>query len=122
MIGKKNKVKNTGIMILISLMFLAFLLASYMGGKQQTPQEEGIVSEDEKIVLDVWHLWVGENDGNAIDFDKAVKAYEADHPGVEIRQDSTHNEAYKTKIKTALSANEAPDVFSLGEQALQNLL
>ncbi len=111
MTGKNEKVKNTRILIILSLMLLAFLVASCMGGNQQTRQEEGIDPADEKIVLDVWHLWVGENDGNAIGFDKAVKAYEADHPGVEIRQDSTHNEAYKTKIKTALSANEAPDVF-----------
>lgn len=66
---------------------------------------------DDKIVLDVWHLWITEDDGNAIAFNKALEAYEKVHPEVEIREDSTENEAYKTKIKTAFSVNEAPDVF-----------
>lgn len=30
---------------------------------------------------------------------------------VQIEAESTENEAYKTKIKTAIFANEAPDIF-----------
>ncbi len=68
-------------------------------------------SEEEKVTLEVWHLWTTESDGNAVSFNKALDEYRADHPNVTVNIDATENEAYKTKIKTAISANEAPDVF-----------
>ncbi|QUI25384.1 extracellular solute-binding protein [Vallitalea pronyensis] len=68
-------------------------------------------AKEEKVSLDVWHLWTIENDGNAVSFNRALEQYQAEHPNVTINIDATENEAYKTKIKTAISANEAPDVF-----------
>lgn len=65
----------------------------------------------EDITLNVWHLWTTESDANAVSFAKALEMYKADHPNVTVEIDATENEAYKTKIKTAISANEAPDVF-----------
>lgn len=67
--------------------------------------------EEEKITLNVWHLWTTDADANAKSFSKVLKTYEEEHPNVKIAIDATENEAYKTKIKTAMAANEAPDVF-----------
>ncbi|WP_105616754.1 extracellular solute-binding protein [Vallitalea okinawensis] len=84
------------------------------GNKAKTEDvsnSEGSSSTDEEITLDVWHLWTTESDGNAVSFAKALEMYKTEHPNVTINIDATENEAYKTKIKTAISANEAPDVF-----------
>lgn len=76
-----------------------------------TKAADTTATSDEPITLDVWNIWTTESDGNAISFAKALEMYKADHPNVTVQIDSTENEAYKTKIKTAISANEAPDVF-----------
>lgn len=68
-------------------------------------------SKDSNVTLNVWHLWTTESDGNAISFNKALKEYQEAHPNVTIKIDATENEAYKTKLKTAVQANEMPDVF-----------
>ncbi|MDF2614443.1 MAG: transporter substrate-binding protein [Clostridia bacterium] len=66
---------------------------------------------EEKVKLNVWHLWTTDADANAKSFMKVLEQYKAEHPNVEIEIDATENEAYKTKIKTAMAANEGPDVF-----------
>lgn len=100
--------KYNRIVVLILVMSIVLIGCNQ---EQGIPAVDSELKDDETIVLDVWHLWVGENDGNSMAFDDALEVYQAQHPNVEIRIDSTENEAYKTKIKTALSANEAPDVF-----------
>ncbi len=84
------------------------------GGKQETVSES--VSKDtakagDKIKLNVWHLWTTDADANARSFNKVLEKYKEEHPNVEIELDASENEAYKTKIKTAMAANEGPDVF-----------
>lgn len=81
------------------------------GANDTTTTTDSTATTDEEITLNVWHLWTTESDGNAVSFSKALEMYKKDHPNVTIEIDATENEAYKTKIKTAISANEAPDVF-----------
>ncbi|WP_069998997.1 extracellular solute-binding protein [Cellulosilyticum sp. I15G10I2] len=95
------------------------------GAKQEAPKEQtGKATEtssgnaaketpsaEEKIKLSVWHLWTTDADANAKSFMKVFEQYKAEHPNVEIEIDASENEAYKTKIKTAMAANEGPDVF-----------
>jgi len=90
------------------VVLLLVILVAGCGVERAVPEP---VNDEPEVVLDVWHLWLAENDGNAVAFGKALEAYRALHPEVQIRIDSTENEAYKTKKRTALSANEAPDVF-----------
>ena len=42
---------------------------------------------------------------------KAIAEFEASHPGVTIKFEAFANESYKTKIKSAIAANELPDIF-----------
>ena len=65
----------------------------------------------EKKTLNVWHLWTTETDANAKSFNIVLKQWQELHPDVEVVIDATENEAYKTKLKTAMAANEVPDVF-----------
>jgi len=66
---------------------------------------------EEKVKLNVWNLWTTDADANAKSFSIVLEQYKKEHPNVEIVVDATENEAYKTKLKTAMAANEGPDVF-----------
>ena len=70
----------------------------------------GAVAQEKKT-LSVWNLWTTESDANAKSFNIVLKQWQALHPDVDVVIDATENEAYKTKIKTAMAANEVPDVF-----------
>ncbi len=71
----------------------------------------GAAMAEGKKTLNVWHLWTTESDANAKSFNIVLKEWQALHPDVEVVIDATENEAYKTKLKTAMAANEVPDVF-----------
>ncbi|WP_139905438.1 extracellular solute-binding protein [Clostridium thermarum] len=64
----------------------------------------------EKITLKLWHIYTAQ-DANTEGFKAAIKDWNDANPNVQIEAEATENEAYKTKIKTAVSANEAPDIF-----------
>ena len=59
-------------------------------------------------------LWsiATESDSSHQAFVDGIAAFEAEHPGVKIEHVTTENEAYKTKIKAAMSSGEGlPDIF-----------
>ncbi len=104
--------------MLVGVMAIVVVGCGQNTDKKETTNEQGSnkgssqgSSTDEKITLNVWHLWTTDADANARSFNKALDLYKKEHPNVEILIDATENEAYKTKIKTAMAANEAPDVF-----------
>ncbi len=65
----------------------------------------------EKTKLTMWHIWTNQDDANAKSFNMVYPKWQEQNPNVEIEMDVTENEAFKTKIKTAIAANEAPDIF-----------
>lgn len=78
--------------------------------KEETKKEE--TKKAEKVNLKVWTLWTeGTEDTNKKAFYRVMENAKKDLPDITIEHDATENEAYKTKIKTAIAANEAPDVF-----------
>ncbi len=76
-----------------------------------TPTATAEPTPDTKKTLTVWHLWSTDSDANAKSFAKVLADWQALNPDVKVIIEATENEAYKTKIKTAINANEAPDVF-----------
>lgn len=66
---------------------------------------------EEEITLTLWSI-ATESDSSHQSFIDAIAAFEAANPGVKIAHDTTANEAYKTKIKAAMSSGEGlPDIF-----------
>ena len=63
------------------------------------------------IVLTLWDQSVGETDPTAKILPEVVAQWNKDHPNIQVQRNGTTGEQYKTKIKTALAANEAPDIF-----------
>ncbi len=67
---------------------------------------------DEPVELTFWHIWGAETDASYGAVKKVIADFEKEYPYIKIKQDTTENEAYKTKIKASAAANELPDVFS----------
>ncbi|MBQ8129210.1 MAG: extracellular solute-binding protein, partial [Clostridia bacterium] len=64
----------------------------------------------EPITLQLWSI-ATESDSSHQAFVDAIAAYEAEHPDIKIEHNATENEAYKTKIKAAMSSGEdLPDL------------
>lgn len=69
-------------------------------------------SEVKSANVRVWTLWTDPTkDSNAAYFYKVLESAKTDLANITLEHDATENESYKTKLKTAIAANEAPDVF-----------
>jgi raffinose/stachyose/melibiose transport system substrate-binding protein len=73
----------------------------------------GLVAEakPKTVTIKFWHLWTTPTEANKIAVDKVLAKFKKAYPRIKIDVDAVENETYKTKIKTAIAANEAPDVF-----------
>ncbi len=67
-------------------------------------------ADDENVTITIWHQSVADTDPVKIIIEDSVEAYHELHPNVTIEQDGVTGEQYKTKIKTAFAAGEAPDI------------
>lgn len=75
------------------------------------PEEKAKSETITPITLKLWHQWVQETDSSTNSLKSAVDEWNANNPYVQIQADGINGEQYKTKIKTALAAGEAPDIF-----------
>ncbi|MFP4444180.1 MAG: extracellular solute-binding protein [Spirochaetia bacterium] len=75
-------------------------------------QQDGDAADAEKEIT-IWTLWSDPQsiDANSRAWFKALDAAETEFPNVTFKHDSADPESYKTKIKTAVAANEVPDIF-----------
>lgn len=95
----------------ISSLLMVTLLAAGIAGCGSKPDVSTSGSPAaQKITLKLWDIYTA-NDSNTESFKAAIKDWNDANPNVQIEAEATENEAYKTKIKTAVSANEAPDIF-----------
>ena len=62
------------------------------------------------VVLVLWDIRT-ESDNSTPAVLDAIARFEADHPGVKIKHEPMSNDHYKTRIRTAMSANNEPDIF-----------
>jgi raffinose/stachyose/melibiose transport system substrate-binding protein len=63
------------------------------------------------VTLKIWHNWVSDTDANKRAFKKIVNNFCTANPNIKIEADGIENQSYKYKIKTAVAANEMPDLF-----------
>lgn len=66
-------------------------------------------SSDEKK-LTLWSI-ATESDNMHSSYLKAIEEWEEKHEGYKIKFETFENQSYKTKIKSAVAANELPDIF-----------
>jgi len=85
------------------------------GDAQATQQTQdnspGTNSGGTPVTLKFWNIW-GSGDPNTVAVNKVIDQFKAENPNINIEVEFFENEAYKTMIKTTVSGDEAPDVFS----------
>lgn len=87
---------------------LATLLAAVMVLSMTACGEKP--AEDGKIDLTMWCI-ATEKDSNRHAYETSIAEFKAANPNINFTWEAVENQAYKTKIKAAVSANEMPDIF-----------
>jgi len=95
------------LIFLTALIFIVPLTACANGAVELPPPD----NSGEIKILTVWTLWSNNDNAHAKSFYMALEGFKDENPDIIIKHDTTENEAYKTKIKTAIAVGEAPDVF-----------
>ena len=117
----KKILKKVGALLLTASM--TFTMAACGSGAPDTPDtskesetsdktDANAESDDsqEQITLTIWHQSVADTDPVKKIIEDSVTEYHDLHPNITIEQDGVTGEQYKTKIKTAFAAGEAPDI------------
>ncbi len=112
----RKLIRKTGALLLTASMTLALAACGSGGtgvgkddGESQSSGSENAGSE-EQITLTIWHQSVADTDPVKKIIEDSVEEYHELHPNITIEQDGVTGEQYKTKIKTAFAAGEAPDI------------
>lgn len=69
-----------------------------------------VFAADEEVELEMWTL-LDETDDMTAAWEQSIADYEAAHPGITINRTQYEGEAYKIKLKSAVAADELPDIF-----------
>lgn len=85
------------------------LAAVALAGVMALPMTQTVMAEEE-VTITIWHQSVADTDPVKQIIEASVEEYHEMHPNVTIEQDGVTGEQYKTKIKTAFAAGEAPDI------------
>ena len=70
----------------------------------------GIAAFADTTDITMWCI-ATESDSNRASYEKAIEEVTAAHPEVNFTWEAIENQAYKTKIKAAVAADEMPDIF-----------
>ena len=64
-----------------------------------------------QVTLKLWQIWSADSESNKKPFAKVLADFQAKYPNIKLEVDANEAQAYQTKIKTAVAADEMPDVF-----------
>ena len=105
--------KTLSIALTVGMLCSATACSGGSGGASSANKQTSAASAnaDAKVSLALWDQSVGETDPTAKLLPEVVNQWNKDHPNIHVERTGTTGEQYKTKIKTALAANEAPDIF-----------
>lgn len=92
-----------------SALFLVAAMAVGMTACNGSGNNSSNSSKGEKVTLTYWNIFTTEPQKSMAA--ELIKQWNEENPDIQIEATSTENDAYKTKIKTAISANEAPDII-----------
>ncbi|RFB15343.1 extracellular solute-binding protein [Bacillus sp. HNG] len=102
--------KKKAFTTVLSMALVGGLLLGGCSSSDDTAKESGGSSSD-KTVVKMMHLWPeGSSNAQFTIVDDIIKAYENEHPDVDIQTEILGNEQYKEKIKVLSASNELPDV------------
>jgi raffinose/stachyose/melibiose transport system substrate-binding protein len=101
-----------GLMLLLAICLV--LVAAGCGknnNEGNSGSKENAGESGEKVTVNFMHLWPeGVSAGQNKIVNQIIKAYQAEHPNVTIKQEVLDNEQYKNKLKVLSASNKLPDV------------
>ncbi len=117
-ISMKKYFKSLSTLFLMGAMVMNLTACGKTEGQKEVPSSEvkseskdtSKQTEEEQITITLWHQSVADTDPVKRIIEESVGEYQALHPNITIVQDGVTGEQYKTKIKTAFAAGEAPDI------------
>ncbi len=74
-------------------------------------KEQNDSEKKEVVEIELWNIATAGDDKLNAAVENAIKTIESERPDIKINLSSSDGDAYKTKIKTAVAANEMPDIF-----------
>ncbi|WP_341878199.1 extracellular solute-binding protein [Defluviitalea saccharophila] len=96
--------------LLLCMMMVASLAVGCGTKTENTQTNETSNGSNGEVTLTLWSI-ATESDAFHPAYTKAIADFEAANPGVKIVHETFENQSYKTKIKSAVAANELPDIF-----------
>lgn len=93
------------------VIMLALSIVGSISACSSGSSDESQSKEPGSIKLTLWDQSVGNTDPSAKLLPQIVEKWNSEHPDIQIERTGTVGEQYKTKIKTSIAANEAPDIF-----------
>lgn len=98
-------------LLVIIMAFLTACGSALPKGDADTANTGDARVPQDQITLKLWYIWATDSESNKKPFEKALNDWNTQNPYVRIVGEATENETYKTKIRTAIAVNEAPDIF-----------
>jgi raffinose/stachyose/melibiose transport system substrate-binding protein len=95
---------------LLCVMLFAVTLNGCNSDSEITDNNTDGGSNDEEQTLVLWSI-ATESDSFNNAYNKAIEDFENNNKKVTIKHETFENESYKTKLKTAVSGNDLPDLF-----------
>ncbi|HEY9060545.1 MAG TPA: extracellular solute-binding protein [Pseudobacteroides sp.] len=100
----------TRILLIVNLIVLILSLTSCKINILKDTTDE-IKDKPEPCTLRLWNQWVDRSDLVSNPLKNAIREWNEKNPEVQVHEISWNGEQYKSKIKTALAAGDAPDLF-----------
>jgi raffinose/stachyose/melibiose transport system substrate-binding protein len=97
--------------IMASLVLSSMIFSMVACNPNSAVQTGGSTKDNVKKTLKLWHIWAADTEAQKKPFEKILSDFQTANPNIKLEVDAVENETYKTKIKTAVAANEAPDIF-----------
>ncbi len=113
---------NLGVLLLVLTMVVSIVGCgneTEQGGADKTESTDSVNTGEGKettetkevIEIEFWNIASQGDDKLSAAIENAIKTIESERPDIKINLSSAAGDAYKTKIKTAVAANEMPDIF-----------
>lgn len=98
------------IFLMMNLIILVLSLTSCkISILKDTTQENQV--KPEPCTLSLWNQWVDRTELVSNPLKNAIREWNEKNPEIKVNEFSWNGEQYKSKIKTALAAGDAPDLF-----------
>ncbi len=99
---KKRILLSVNLIILLLSLTTCSILSDTIQLEKEKPEPK---------ILKLWNQWVDNSSTVTNPLENAIREWNRKNPQIQVTEFSWNGEQYKSKIKTALAAGDAPDIF-----------